>query len=78
MSRPSPASSQPHVVSGIFETNSSPFVPRVGPVSADQHQHKVARGSCFLQYTAEVTTERNTVHIHEDRVFTQPRCEIIE
>ena len=69
---------QTHVVSGIFETNSSRFVAGINPISADQHQHQVARGIRFLQHTAEVTTQGDTVHIHEDRILTQPRYEIIE
>jgi hypothetical protein len=47
---------QAHVISETFQSDSPPVIPGVGPVFADQHQHDVARGGCFLQYTAEVTT----------------------
>jgi len=69
---------QAHVVGRIFQADSSPFVLGVGPVSADQHQHKVAGSRRFLQYSAEITTQSDAVHIHEDGIFAQPRCEVIE
>jgi len=69
---------QAHVVGRIFQADSSPFVLGVGPVSADQHQHKVAGSRRFLQYSAEITTQSDAVHIHEHGIFAQPRCEVIE
>ena len=69
---------QAHIIGGVFEANSSPFVLGVGPVFTYKHQHKVAGRCRFLQYSAEIATQSDTVHIHKDGIFPEPRCEIIE
>ena len=61
---------QAHEITRIFEARSSFFVLDVGPVSADQHQHEIARVQCLLQCAAEVTAQGDAIHVHEYGVLT--------
>ncbi len=69
---------QAHEITGIFKARSSLFVLDVGPVSADEHQHEIARFQCSLQCAAEVTAQGDAIHIHEDGVLTEFLQKLIE